>query len=655
MLRLSTIAIVLSFASVAVFGQTVLGTATLGPPPNLSGPDRIIINPATNKTYLFAGNMVDVIDLGSQHVGTIALPPEPTSASPGAGPLGVWVNTTKNRIYAFRGNQFVTIDGSNDTVLQTFSLPPLLDTTYGPIAYNAASSRLYVGEINSTTNGGEVRIVDDTSFATLSIVPVNVIGGVSHSEKPEQILINPTNNRVYIIYQTSGAQVLDGSTNAVLASAFCDQTCSGLSFPPGINGAMINPADNSVWVAWSGIPPIVPGGEDGANGSSGAPFTIFWRIDGVTNAFTTQFQIFGRETELLGFDASSGLMYMMATDLPTVPNPTTTDLMISAIETMLVVLDPKQTTATAADPSPMRRITVDGTQLAGTGTSYTCGNGVQSFEPIGLDLSGGYIFWRCDGTTKSFSSIVVSRLKFTDLGNVDYSQFVGQLATTGAGQISAHAIPVGISKDFDFANNLGTGGTSIFFSQYDNLFFNVNPAIPGITTVSLGARPAGIAVDPATRRAFVTDLTSRVLSIVDLTNYALLNRTPGPGGPFIAANGAGQFALGGPSDPAADPAQVNGAFLFNEASGGIQIPLQGAVTSALDVNAATNVAFLADGNQWIATDLSTGSRLYAVTSLSTSASDTCQMSGISVSKSTNQVFVAGKCAAGGNTIAVFEG
>ena len=158
---------------------------------------------------------------------------------------------------------------------------------------------------------------------------------------------------------------------------------------PGINGAMINPADNSVWVALSGSLPGPQGGEDGANGFPQPPFTVFWRIDPNTSEVVKQLQIFGLPSiELLGFDPRTGLMYMMADDLPTVPNPTATSPVIAAIETMLVVLDPNNVTPTVAEPSPMHRVTVDGTLLASNGTPFACGKDVQAFEPITVDLSG---------------------------------------------------------------------------------------------------------------------------------------------------------------------------------------------------------------------------------------------------------------------------
>ena len=112
--------------------------------------------------------------------------------------------------------------------------------------------------------------------------------------------------------------------------------------------------------------------------------------------------------------------------------------------------------------------------------------------------------------------------------------------------------------------------------------------------------------------------------------------------------------LAGASSPATDPTQMNGAFLFDGLSNSVTTSLQAAATSAIAINAATNIGYFADSNQWFAVDLTSGARLYAVSDLTAAGTDTCKMTGISVSKTNNHIFVAGKCDAGGNTLAVFD-
>jgi hypothetical protein len=641
-------------------GQTPVATVTLGPPPITGTPSAVVINPNTSKGYLFAGNLVSVLDLSSAHAQThqIALPPAPV---PGNALTALFVNPASNKVYAFRRNQFVVIDGGTDTVIQTFLLPTNSNFTYWPVALNPATKKIYVGEIGA--NGmGETRVLDPDSFATLALIPSPVAMVASStpnaltqlSENPESFVFSGAANRVFILYQVSGGQIVDATTNAIVAQADCSTGCNALAFAPGVNGAVLNPADNSIWAAVTGANPGATGGEDGASGFPGPPFTLFYRVDLASNAVTQPILIYGQETEMLGFDPATGYLYMMATNLPTVPNPTSTSPVISAIETMLVVLDPNNVTPTVADPSPMRRITVDGSLLAATGTAFSCGKGVQAFEPITVDLSGGFIYWRCDSTITSFSSIVVSKASFTDLGNVDYSQFLGQLQTTAAGQITGHAIPVGISKDFDFGANLAPSHAAVLWSPADNAAFQVNPNTVQLTTIPFGALPAGLVVDPAVHRAYVTDATAKVLTVVDTSTFTVTSKAPAPGGSLIGANGAHQYVLAGASPAAGDPTQVNGAYLFDGAKNAVSIPLQAAAISAISVNPVTNTGFFADGTQWYAVDLTTGNRLYAVSQLTGGGGDTCQMNGVAANRATNRVFIAGQCALAGNMLAVFD-
>ena len=517
-------------------GQTPAGSVLIGPPATILGPGEMVINQVTNRAYVFGGNSADVIDLSTNTlVGTVALPLPPSTA-PVSSAGFLFVNSNTNRIFVFRGNQFVVIDGLTNTVVQTFLLPPNNTATtsfqYQPVAYNAASNQFYVGEIDtSAAIEGDVRVLNGDTFATVAQIVRPDVNGIDHpSENPVQILVNPGNNRVYVMYSLSGMQILDGNSSAILAQATCTATCNGLAFSAPPNGERINPADNSVWVASSGYLPATFGGEDGPGLGAGLPFTKFYRIDPTANTVTSPILIPGLETEFLGFDPATGLMYMMADNLPTVVNPTLASPTVFTIETMLVALDPNNAVPTAADPSPMRRITVDGQLLARTGTAYACGStGSQAFEPIALDFAGGNIYWRCDATPKTFSSIVISKMTFIDLGNVDYSQLIGQLPTAAGGQLSAHAIPRAVSGDFDLGSNIGPNHAAIFFSTYDNQLMNVNPAVPALATIQLGSQPAGIAIDPVNKRAYVTDLTSKVLSVVDTGAFAVTSSVPPPG------------------------------------------------------------------------------------------------------------------------------
>ena len=93
-----------------------------------------------------------------------------------------------------------------------------------------------------------------------------------------------------------------------------------------------------------------------------------------------------------------------------------------------------------------------------------------------------------------------------------------------------------------------------------------------------------------------------------------------------------------------------------ERKSAVSIPLQAAATSAISgLNPVTNAGFFGDGTQWYAVDLTSGNRLYAVSQLTAGGGDICQMNGVAANRATNQVFIAGQCALGGNILAVFDG
>ena len=248
--------------SAIAFGQTPVATVTLSLPPNPVGPSATVINPNTNKGYLFAGNMVSVLDLSGAHAQTnqFVFARGSSLGLIHPAPLALFVNPASNKIYAFRGNQFVVIDGGTDTVIQTFLLAPKSGVGYFPVALNPVTKKIYVGEIGATGTG-ETQVLDPDTFATLAVipspvamVPSSVLNGTTQvSENPESFVFTGTTNRVFILYQQAGGQIVDATTDAVLAQADCSTTCNGLAFTPGVNGAVFNPADNSnSWAARSG-------------------------------------------------------------------------------------------------------------------------------------------------------------------------------------------------------------------------------------------------------------------------------------------------------------------------------------------------------------------------------------------------------------------
>lgn len=636
-----------------LMGQLV-ATVPIGPQPGITLPTDFIINPATNKAYIL-GQGMEVVDLTTNTIVTsIQLAPNPTAAA-GTGQL--FVNPNTNRIYLFQNAMFQTIDGATDKVINTFFLQlpnnMVQMKIYGPVAYNPNTNKFYVGDTSDTAPfGGLTRVLDGATFATLASLPGNVVGDtVDIPNRPLQLLVNPANNRVYAFYQAPNfwMQAIDSTTDTFIKQATCTDSGCSLIYPSGLSNAIINTADNSIWIGTGHQAAGIPGGEDGAGGISGAPFTQFFRLDAQTNTLTQMFSVFGLETAMLAIDPSNGFIYMMADDLPTVPAPQANNIVVRAngISPMFVVLDPNNTTPTVANPSPMKRLQVDLTAINADCSGY--------FEPVGMDLAGGNLFWSCESAARA-ESIIVTRTRYSLVGDSFFGPFAAKVPS-GLGRVTSDNIPQFVSGGYIFEPNVTPAGNSIFMGTGDNQMLSVNPTALTMTGVLLGNNPGGIAIDPVSKRAFVTEKTARSLSIVDTNTYQVTATQPlSAASPFIVAGaGADQFILAGASDATADPAQVHGAFAFNGATASLGIPLAAAAAAGIAVNPKTNIAYFADGTQWYAVDAATGSRLYSVSDLTAAGTDTCAMTGIGVNTAVNQIVVAGNCTAGGKTLAIFDG
>ncbi len=650
---LSTLSLCAMLMPTSLTGQ-VVATIPIGPQPGITLPTDFVINPATNKAYILGSGM-EVVDLSTNTIVTsIQLAQNPTA---GAGVGQLFVNPITNRIYMFQGAMFTAIDGSTDKVISTFFLQVPNSTVqmkiYGPVAYNPNTNKFYVGDTFDTAPfGGYTRVLDGTTFATIASLSGNIVGDtVDVPERPQQLLVNPANNRVYAFYLAPNfwMQIIDSTSDTFIKQSTCTPAGCTLLYPSGLSNAIINTADNSIWIGSGHQAQGIAGGEDGAGGITGAPNTDFFRLDAETNTLTHMFNVFGMETAMLAIDPKNGFIYMSADDLPTVPAPQANNIVVRAngILPMFVVLDPNNTTPTVANPSPMKRLQVD---LAGNNVDCS-----HYFEPIGMDLTGGNLFWHCE-SAPGMTSMIVSRTQFSLIGDSFFTQFAANLPHN-LGRITTNNIPQFVSGGYLFEPNVTPAGNSIFMGTGANQMISVNPAALTLTGVLLGNNPAGIGIDPAARRAFVMEKTAPSLSIIDINSYqavgtAALNLAS----PFIAAAaGADQFVLAGPTDAFVDSGQVQGAFAFNGATSTVGIPLAAAATADVAVNKQTNLAYFADGNQWYAVDVVSGSRLYGVSDLTAAGTDTCAMTGIGVNPAVNQILVAGTCTAGGKTLALFDG
>jgi Ca2+-binding RTX toxin-like protein len=148
---------------------------------DLSGLDVVGMNSATNRVYMTdsSGNL-DVLDGTS--LATIA-------TIPGAGHTGsVAADTTLNRFYVAdsTNNLIWTIDGSNNTVLNTFSLPN--SATPDQLAVDSTKDRIYVAAnengtptlfvlqdtaVSATLKGGNLVVTGSAGNDTISVDPVS--------------------------------------------------------------------------------------------------------------------------------------------------------------------------------------------------------------------------------------------------------------------------------------------------------------------------------------------------------------------------------------------------------------------------------------------------------------------------------------------------
>lgn len=249
---LFTICVVLALAVTLcgarpVFAQTVVTTIPVG-----DAPSDIAVNPNTDLIYVANRNSstVSVID-GSLDtvIATIALTPTFSST------MLVAVNPSTNRIYAVRGSLLFVIDGGSNTVTAVTSLGGFLPANIEDIAVNANTNRIY-----ALDRFFGVQVIDGSTNAVIAR-----ISGVSSIEG-KGITINPITNRIYVSdFET--VLVIDGDSNTTVTTV-----------PSGffLSSVAVNPDTNRVYVS----------GLDSFSFTGGVSV-----IDGGTNAVITSLSL----------------------------------------------------------------------------------------------------------------------------------------------------------------------------------------------------------------------------------------------------------------------------------------------------------------------------------------------------------------------------
>jgi YVTN family beta-propeller protein len=209
-----------------------------------AGPAGVGVNPTTNRVYVAnqGTGSLSVIDANTNLVLTTI----PVASANQA--IGVGVNPTNNLVYmgGLTSNNVYVINGTTNTVLTSIAIgAPAIP--YG-VAVNSATNRIYITNDASPT----VSVINGTSNKVLTTITVGTT--------PLGVAVNPTTNRVYVTnFGDSTLSVINGTSNKVLTT---------FSVATGPLGVGVDPIANRIYVAG-----VVTG--------------VVSAIDGNTNAVTT--------------------------------------------------------------------------------------------------------------------------------------------------------------------------------------------------------------------------------------------------------------------------------------------------------------------------------------------------------------------------------
>jgi|GEM_PF-2856055 len=407
--------------------------------PGLSNPALSITDPSVNKTYVAGDGNIAVIDNATNQVIKYIASPS-IFAEHG---VQLFLNPTAHRVYVVNVTTVIVIDTTTDTMVTTAGFnfagvptyDPTTDTIYGEIAsaFGVTPATMTLEAINGS-DLSVLRSVDST-FTQVSWAPS---GG--------RLLVDSANQRLYVIAgdpatPTTVFKELDAQTFATIAESHCNTvdicTAANLTMYGGLLGYAVNPADGTVWFSMDiTAPGTTSCSDNGGCGTFGgsAVMTRFWHYDPIAKTLSG-FNVVGRAI-LQGFDPQTGLMYVAATDLPTVDTSGVGPFPPSTPNTGSEIVDLGTVDPNAATPV-ITRITIDGNDLApigGSAGSLSCNNGPLGFGLLGFDFGTRTIYWRCDGMNGSLSQVVVSKMNYTPdapgtFPTTDFAQFVAEVPT----------------------------------------------------------------------------------------------------------------------------------------------------------------------------------------------------------------------------------
>jgi YVTN family beta-propeller protein len=224
-------------AGVAAAGTPVLvKTINLGAQSPFVGPQRMAVNPGTNRAYLFNGAQIGIVDTSSGTFNGVLQPVlanggsfvAPSDRRPSVN--GFAVNPATNKVYAaFMGataSTLLIIDAASDTIVQTVNIA-------GPvanIAINSATNKLYVMQ-GAPTAATQILVLNGNTLAqTASIAGVEA----------GPLVVNSADNKIYA--------PLPGPAFGVAIINGVSDTISGVvSLPVDTFDLIVDPVSNNVY------------------------------------------------------------------------------------------------------------------------------------------------------------------------------------------------------------------------------------------------------------------------------------------------------------------------------------------------------------------------------------------------------------------------
>jgi YVTN family beta-propeller protein len=235
-----------------------------------SGVSAMFCSPVTGRLYC-AGDVMTVIDC----VGDTVVRTLPVNQA------ALCYNSRSRELYAYAGRygqRTIVIDTRIDSIVDT------LEVGASSICYNPQDDKIYYKYERGVKVFRDRAFVADVPTGTRAWPPF-------HRPAPEEagsLCYNPASNKVYCAnYESKDVTVIDGRTNAVLAS---------IVGGPGLVDICCNPRDNRIYLANGAYPPSWPFHEIGDSTVS--------VIDGATDKVIATVATHGRPM-VLSYDSAS--------------------------------------------------------------------------------------------------------------------------------------------------------------------------------------------------------------------------------------------------------------------------------------------------------------------------------------------------------------